>query len=97
MTLVRLFGTLHTARREKGLPSEVEIVVPPEGKPAIEIARELELPLSEIEAVFVNHVTYDVGHVIRPGDAVAFVSQGVPGPHRFTLGIHAAGRKSQER
>jgi hypothetical protein len=93
---VRLLGMLHTARRERGLPTHVEIDVPPEGKTALEIARYLELPISMIEAVFCNHVAHDLTHVIRPGDSIAFVSQGVPGPHRFTLGIHEAGRKSRE-
>jgi hypothetical protein len=91
---IRLFGVLHTARKEKGLPDVVTVAVPPEGRPAEGIARELDLPLDKIEAVFVNHRTYDLGHVIRPGDAVAFVPQGTPGPHRFTLGIHEAGRKA---
>lgn len=92
---VRLFGALHTLRRERGLPATADIELPSEGKTGEEIAAELGLPLELIEAVFCNHVACDLGHVIRPGDQVAFVPRGTPGPHRFTLGIHRAGRTSR--
>lgn len=89
---VRFFGRLHTLRRDRGLPSEAEVEVPASGRGARELATELGLPLGEIEAVFVNHRTHDLSYVVRPGDAVAFVPRGIPGPHRFTLGIYSAGR-----
>jgi molybdopterin converting factor small subunit len=91
---IRFFGALHTARKDKGLPSETTLAVPAGGKPAEEVARELGLPLERIEAVFCNHVIHDLSYLIRPGDEVAFVPHGTPGPHRFTLGIHAAGRRA---
>ena len=90
---VRFFGRLYTLRKDRGLPAEAEVEVPAEGRTAEELATDLGLPLDEIEAVFCNHRTHDLSHVIRPGDAVAFVPQGTPGPHRFTLGIYSAGRK----
>lgn len=89
---VRMFGRLHTLRRQAGLADAAEISLPPEGRTAAELARELGLPAGEIEAVFCNHKTYGLDHVVRPGDEVAFVPRGIPGPHRFTLGIYAAGR-----
>jgi molybdopterin converting factor small subunit len=89
---VRLLGFLHTLARERGQPSEVEVPLPPEGKRADDLARELDLPLEKIEAVFCNRVVQELDHVLRPGDRVAFVPRGTPGPHRFTLGIYAAGR-----
>jgi molybdopterin converting factor small subunit len=91
---VRFFGRLHSLRQGRGLPAEAEVEVPTEGVTADALARKLGLPLEEIEAVFCNHRTYDLAHVILPGDAVAFVPQGTPGPHRFTLGIYSAGRRS---
>lgn len=93
--VVRMFGALHSLRRSRGLPATVELELPPEGRTAQEIAEELELPLERIEAVFINHRTYDLDHRIRPGDRLAFVPPGVPGPHRFCLGIHPANRKSR--
>ncbi|MEW6486451.1 MAG: MoaD/ThiS family protein [Thermodesulfobacteriota bacterium] len=89
---VRLLGCLHTLARERGQPSELEVSLPPEGKRADDVARQLGLPLEKIEAVFCNRVVRELDHVLRPGDRVAFVPRGTPGPHRFTLGIYAAGR-----
>lgn len=90
---VRMFGCLHTIRKERGLPSTAEISLPAEGRMAEEIAQELDLPLNKIEGVFVNHLVYNLDKVVLPGDKVAFVPTGVPGPHRFMLGIHRAGHQ----
>ncbi len=94
---ILMLGLLHTLRRQQGLPTEVELEVPPDGEPAAEAARRLELPVERIEAVIVNHRTRDLSHPIRPGDRVAFVPQGTPGPHRYTLGIYSAGKGSKGR
>lgn len=92
---IRMFGLLHTLRRSRGLPATIVMELPPEGMTALEIAHRLELPPERIEAVFCNHRTYELNHRIYPGDRVAFVPPGVPGPHRFYLGIHQAGKKFQ--
>lgn len=91
-TEIRMFGFLHSARKAKGLPPRTHLYIPPEGRVAREIAEELELPMDKIEGVFVNHHVYALDHVIHAGDRVAFISRGVPGPHRFSLGIHQAGK-----
>lgn len=91
-TTIRLYGNLHTLRRERGLPSAARLWLPAEGKVAAEVARELELPLERIEGVFCNHRACSLEQLLRPGDEIAFIPTGVPGPHRFMLGIHAAGR-----
>jgi len=88
-----MFGCLHTIRKERGLDSTVEITLPPEGRRADEIALELELPLDRIEGVFVNHLVYNLDIIVKPGDKVAFIPTGIPGPHRFMLGIHSAGKR----
>ena len=91
-TRIRLFGNLHTLRRERGLPSVAEIWLPESGKTAVDVAEELDLPLSRIEGVFCNHKAYSLDKSLRPGDEIAFIPTGVPGPHRYMLGIHAAGK-----
>lgn len=91
-TRIRLFGNLHTLRRERGLPSVAEIWLPQEGRSAQEVAQELDLPLSRIEGVFCNHLAYGLDRILQPGDEIAFIPTGVPGPHRYMLGIHAAGK-----
>jgi len=89
---VKLFGCLHTLRKDEGLPTTVEVEIPSEGREAHEIAEDLDLPLDRIEAVMCNHKTHDLSHVIHPGDTIAFIPRGTPGPHRFTLGIYHAGK-----
>jgi len=91
-TTVRMFGALHTYRVERGLMSTTEVTIPPGGCAACDLARELELPLEKIEAVFVNHRVRSLDHCIQAGDRVAFIPTGIPGPCRFMLGISAAGR-----
>lgn len=90
-TTVRMFGALHTLRKDRGLEPKAEVCIPPEGCTARDLAKELDLPLGKIEAVFVNHVVYGLDRVIRAGDRVAFIPTGIPSPDRVLLGIHKAG------
>ena len=93
---IRLFGLLHADRTRRGLPSVVRVEIPEEGIAARELATELELPLNLIEGVFCNGTVYGASHVLMPGDRVAFVPKGTPGPHRFTLGLWKAGQEPWE-
>ena len=78
-TTIRMFGVLHTARQQSGLPSTAQVYLPPEGRHALDIARELKLPIEKIEGVFVNHFAYPPDRIIMPGDRVAFIPTGIPG------------------
>ena len=91
---VRMFGLLHSARSAAGLPSTVDVEIPDSGSTGFELARELELDVNLIEGVFVNRTVYGLDHPVLPGDRVAFVPYGTPGPHRFCLGLYQAGRDS---
>ncbi len=93
---VRMFGALHTIRRERGLQSTTGAHIPLEGCAASDLARKLELPLEKIEAVFVNHKVHCLDYTIQAGDRVAFVPTGIPGPSRILLGICEAGRDSRQ-
>lgn len=93
-TAVRMFGALHSLRRERGLPSTIEVHIPPGGCAAGDLARKLDLPLEKIEAVFVNHIVHGLDHPIQAGDRVAFVPTGIPGTERVLLGMYRAGRRS---
>jgi len=92
-----MFGVLHTIRKGRGLASTAEVPIPAEGRRARDIAHELDLPLDKIEGVFVNAIVYDIDHLVLPGDRVAFVPTGVPGPHRFMLGVHRAGQGKKDK
>ena len=94
-TIVRFFGNLHSLRKERGLPPVAEIWLPSEGRSGYEVARELDLPLNRIEGVFCNRLARGLDHLLHPGDRIAFIPTGVPGPHRFMLGIYAAGQNHQ--
>lgn len=89
---VRMFGVLSTLCKERGTPTTVEVEVAEEGRAATSIAGALDLPLELIEGVFCNHTVYGIEHVIHPGDRIAFVPYGTPGPHRLFLGLYDAGR-----
>ncbi|MGI6227164.1 MAG: MoaD/ThiS family protein [Peptococcales bacterium] len=55
---------------------------------AEELARKVDLPLEKIEAVFINGSAYPIdAGVINPGDRVAFIPPGTPGPYRALLGM----------
>lgn len=88
---VRIFGSLRPLRTARGLPHSLVVDVPRAGTTARELAISLELPLEKIEGVFLNHVVHGIGVHVSPGDRVAFVPYGTPGPHRVLLGLHSAG------
>ena len=89
--VIRMFGALRTLRRERGFDPVTEIDVPAEGARARDIATDLDLPANLIEGVFVNHTVRGLDHTVMPGDRIAFVPPGTPGPHRYTLGLYGAG------
>jgi molybdopterin converting factor small subunit len=89
---VRMFGALHTLRREQGLPTTVTVDVPAQGTTGRSLAVELGLPPEMIEGVFVNRTVFALDHPVNAGDRVAFVPYGTPGPHRVYLGLYRAGR-----
>lgn len=53
-----------------------------------ELLRALDIPHDRVEVMFINRkaVAADCA-VVHPGDRVALVPPGVPGPHRFLLGF----------
>ena len=79
-------------RTERGLPYTLAVEVPEGGIAARDLAVALGLPPEKIEGVFVNHVMLGIGVHVSPGDRVAFVPYGTPGPHRVFLGLYAAGK-----
>jgi hypothetical protein len=93
---VRFFGALHALRSKAGLPTTTVVDVPAEGVRARELALGLGLPVDAIEGVFCNGDVFGLSRILRPGDRVAFVPYGTPGPHRFFLGLYKAGQEDDE-
>ncbi|HJV34214.1 MoaD/ThiS family protein [Geomonas sp.] len=79
-TTVRMFGALHTVRKERGQKSTVNVAIPPEGRTGFDLAGDLELPMNKIQGIFINHKAYSLDHLIQPGDQVAFIPTGIPAP-----------------
>ena len=88
---IRLFASLRALMKERGLPVCYEWVVPREGKTGFEIAAELELPEERIEAKFRNGLIQGLDQKVFPGDRVAFVPRGTPGPSTWPAGSPTRG------
>jgi hypothetical protein len=59
-----------------------------------ELMVKLDIPMERVEVIFINRKAIAADDaVIHPGDRVALVPPGVPGPHRFLLGFK--NRKAQ--
>jgi molybdopterin converting factor small subunit len=89
---VRVFGSLRPALEKRGRPYEFTTEVPVDGIVARELAEALELDVERVEGVFVNHLVHGLGIRIMPGDEIGFVPNDIPGPHRYYLGLYAAGK-----
>lgn len=77
---VRMFGALHGIRKDRGLPSVVELDdIPEQGCAAYSLLERLDLPKDKVDAVFINFKMYSLDHEVHPGDKIAFVPIGVPG------------------
>lgn len=56
------------------------------------LLEELSIPRKDVECLIVNRRTVTVeSAILHPGDRVALVPPGVPGPHRVLLGIRDLG------
>jgi hypothetical protein len=89
---VLIFGSLRPALEARGLPYEFTAQVPPQGMAARDLAADVGLPVERVEGVFVNHTVHGLGMTIMPGDRIGFVPNDIPGPHRYYLGLYAAGK-----
>ena len=58
-----------------------------EGSSPEDLMGVLGLEQRDVEAVFVNGKVVPADSVLRDGDRVAFVPPGLPGPHRYLLGL----------
>ena len=54
----------------------------------LELSKQLEIKRDDIEVIFVNGFVQQVDYIINPGDRVAFLPPGCPGPYRIALGFY---------
>jgi len=83
---VRGFGELKKLFDEREWPFPL-IFDLEEDMSALALAGKLNIPLERIEIVFVNGKAMPIDCLIKPGDRVAFVPPGTPGPYRVLLGF----------
>ena len=74
--LKKKFGTM---------PVFLEIDGPISG---LELSKQLEIKRDDIEVIFVIGFVQQVDYIINPGDRVAFLPPGCPGPYRIALGFY---------
>lgn len=84
---IRIFGFLRHYMDEQGLSYAFDKDIDSKGETAYNIAVELHIPPEEIEAVFVNGSVKNIYDYVSPGDRVAFLPYGTPGPYRVFLGM----------
>jgi hypothetical protein len=86
---IELHGYMQMADlfRERGWQNPHALVLEGE-RSGPQLLAELDIAQDKVEVMFVNRKAYaaDIA-VVRPGDRVALVPPGVPGPHRFLLGF----------
>lgn len=91
---VRGFLHLDAAFRKKfgTIPLIMDLEEPITG---IALAEKLEIPWDEIEVIFVNGFVQELDYVIHPGDRVAFLPPGCPGPYRIALGFYGKNQDNE--
>ena len=91
---IRIFGFLRRYMDTQGLSYAFDKDINPKGETAYNIAVELHIPPEEVEAVFVNGSVKNIYDSVFPGNRVAFLPYGTPGPYRVFLGM---ARENAER
>jgi molybdopterin converting factor small subunit len=83
---VRAFGELMKLFAERNWPWP--LVVPIDGETtADDLAEKFDIPMKKVEILFVNGFAQRLDYPIKPGDRIAFVPPGTPGPYRLFLGL----------
>jgi len=84
---IRIFGSLRKYMDEQGVPYSLEKEIDPEGRVAYDIVQEIGIPTQEVEAIFCNGRVSNIYDPVFPGDRVALLPYGTPGPYRLFLGM----------
>jgi len=94
---VRIFGFLRRYLDEQGLPYVLTEEVPHGGMSAHELVKRLSIPPEKVEGVFRNGQVINIYDPVNPGDRVALLPHGTPGPYRYFLGIARENRERAKR
>jgi len=84
---VRGFGKLKKIFNDRGWSFPIYFKLEEECS-AIELAKQMDLPLEQIESVIINGQATSLRNgEVEFGDRIAFVPPGTPGPYRAILGM----------
>ncbi|MDN5352454.1 MAG: hypothetical protein PWQ12_1374 [Clostridiales bacterium] len=61
----------------------------------IDLAKQLNISLDDVEVIFINGFVHDRGDLIHPGDRMAFLPPGCPGPYRIALGFYGKNQDNE--
>lgn len=86
---LRAFASLQNLFKERGWSSPMDFEIPADGTTGVELAGKLDIPLENLEAVFINGISHSLNHHISPGDRVALVPPGLPSIYRVHLGFYS--------
>ncbi len=75
-----------------GMPYYLEVQ---ESISGLALAKQLGIRREDIEVIFVNGFVHEVGAMIQPGDRVAFLPPGCPGPYRIALGFYGKNKDNE--
>ncbi|WHH58601.1 MoaD/ThiS family protein [Petroclostridium sp. X23] len=93
---IEVRGFLHLdafLRKKYGtIPLILDLDTPTTG---IALAEKLKIPLDEIEVIFINGFVHPLDSIIRPGDRMAFLPPGCPGPYRIALGFYSKNQDNE--
>ena len=93
---IEIRGFLHLDKMFRNKYGAIPLIYDLEGPiTGIELAERLEIPLEEIEVIFVNGFVQALDYAIHPGDRVAFLPPGCPGPYRIALGFYGKNKENE--
>lgn len=61
----------------------------------LELSRQLSIDRNDIEVLFVNGFVQGIDYMIQPGDRIAFLPPGCPGPYRIALGFYGKNQDNE--
>lgn len=83
---IRCFGKLKKPFDEKRQSFPIKMNLETEIK-ACDLAAKLDISIEDVEIIFINGKVEALDYPVKPGDRVAFVPPGTPGPYRVILGF----------
>ena len=61
----------------------------------LELADRMGINPVDVEVIFVNGFVQSIDYIINPGDRMAFLPPGCPGPYRIALGFYGKNQDNE--